>query len=641
MNPIAPPCPNETQLLAFRDGRLPQEQLQRIAQHLDACSHCSSAVQGLHDTVDPLLAELRLDFQCDPPLETECRRVVARVAGIGHSTPQPPSVVPETMDLPPALPRTLGGFELLEELGEGGMGKVYKARQKTLGRIVAVKVLTHHRLTSAAAGARFRQEMLAAGQLDHPHVVRALHAEVEDVPYLAMEYVEGVNLARLLKDHGPLPVAAACELIRQAALGLQHAHENGLVHRDIKPSNLMLTTRGLVKVLDLGLARLRAEEQPADAGLTGTGMVMGTPDYMAPEQLLDAHAVDIRADIYSLGCTLYELLTGAAPFSGPSYSSLMEKRQAHLTTPPPPLSEHRPEVPAELADVVARMIAKLPEQRYATPAEVVDALQPFTHGCQLEGMALTSAPASAAQRETQTPNGSTAPMTHPPQRFWTRRRFVAASLGGLAVLGGGIATWRSSWQAPPLRIIRFEVTHYRADGDRTIPVLPRDGLPLHAVQLYDYVRVSVELSAKAACYLIAFNPNGKDQLCYPFLGEQGGSPQPVSQLTYPRGDKFFKLDDGVGLQAFVLLVSRQSLPPYDDWKRRMFPLPQPWQAVIGEGEWRFDGETFEPLSLGQRGSEVQRPVPATFVELCRRLRERNEDKLLEAVVFPVREPAPR
>ena len=191
-----------------------------------------------------------------------------------------------------------------------------------------------------------------------------------------MEYVEGLDLSKMVKAKGPLPVAHACNFVYQAALGLQHAHEEGLVHRDIKPGNLMLSRKGdkaTVKVLDFGLAKATREEK-VDGGLTSEGQALGTPDYIAPEQILDAPSADIRADIYSLGGTLYYLLTGRPPFQA---NSLYDLYQAHISRDADPLNLVRPEVPAELAALVAKMMAKDPARRFQTPGEVAEALTPF------------------------------------------------------------------------------------------------------------------------------------------------------------------------------------------------------------------------------------------------------------------------
>jgi DNA-binding NtrC family response regulator/tRNA A-37 threonylcarbamoyl transferase component Bud32 len=270
----------------------------------------------------------------------------------------------------------LGQYVLLDVLGQGGMGVVFKGRQRRLKRLTALKVIRPERLTSPSAVQRFHRETEAAARLAHPHIVQIYDAgEVNGRHFLAMEYVEGTDLARLLGKQGPFPVLQACDLVRQAALGLHHAHERGLVHRDIKPSNLLVTARGgLLKILDMGLARLAPS---AEGGLTAdhltqSGAVLGTPDYIAPEQALHAGTVDLRADLYSLGCTLYHCLAGRAPFAG---DSVTQKLLKHQLESPPPLETVRPDVPPPLAQVVSRLMAKRPEDRFQTAAAVAAALE--------------------------------------------------------------------------------------------------------------------------------------------------------------------------------------------------------------------------------------------------------------------------
>ncbi|MDB5335641.1 MAG: hypothetical protein JWN70_1260 [Planctomycetaceae bacterium] len=280
----------------------------------------------------------------------------------------------------------LGQYHLLQKLGEGGFGAVYKALHSRLDKVVALKVLTTSRLRDRHAVDRFGREMRAVGKLHHINIVAATDAgEIDGMHYLVMELVDGIDLRKLVKQHGRLPIGAACELIRQAAVGLQHVHEHGLVHRDIKPSNLMLTLSQnrddapAVKVLDLGLALLDETHLEHVGELTATGQVMGTLEYMAPEQGSDTHAVDIRADIYSLGASLYKLLTGRAPFSSDQYRSPMKLLMALATQSPPTLSDRCPEIPPELEAIVLRMLAKNPADRYSTPHELADALAPFSH----------------------------------------------------------------------------------------------------------------------------------------------------------------------------------------------------------------------------------------------------------------------
>ncbi len=276
----------------------------------------------------------------------------------------------------------LGSYVMIERIGEGGMGQVFKARNWKLGRIVALKLIRKERLANPDAVRRFQREVRAAAALQHPNIVRALDAdEIGGTHLLVMEYVEGaVDLAALVHKQGPLPVAQACEYIRQAALGLQHAAERGLVHRDIKPHNLLLAAGGqVVKILDMGLARL---ERPADGDdrsstMTREGMVMGTVDYLAPEQANNSHSVDIRADLYSLGCTFYFLLVGRPPFQG---GEMVQKLLQHQLHEPPRVEKLRADVPAAVGSIVRKLMAKRPPDRYQTPAEAAAALAAFAGG---------------------------------------------------------------------------------------------------------------------------------------------------------------------------------------------------------------------------------------------------------------------
>lgn len=272
----------------------------------------------------------------------------------------------------------LGPYVLLDRLGQGGMGQVFKARHRLMNRTVALKIIRQELLAKPDAVQRFQREIRMAAQLDHPHLVRAHDAaQIGAIHILVMEYADGTDLQKLVRQSGPLPISQACEYIRQAALGLQYAMERGMVHRDIKPSNLQITAQGrVVKILDMGLARTQAGEGDADSGdaLTQQRMILGTPDYIAPEQISDARQVDSRADIYSLGCTLYFALTGQPPFPDGAWD---EKLACHRRAEPRPLEQLRPDVPGALGLVVRRMMAKRPDDRYAAPLEVAAALAPF------------------------------------------------------------------------------------------------------------------------------------------------------------------------------------------------------------------------------------------------------------------------
>lgn len=278
----------------------------------------------------------------------------------------------------------LGQYRILDRIGRGGMGRVFRAEHETMKRTVALKVLAPDLVKTERARRLFEREVRAAARLHHPNIVTAYDAnQAGDRHYLVMEYVDGPNLYDLVKDYGPLPAGQACEFVRQAAVGLQYAFERGLVHRDIKPGNL-LVQRGsnrewIVKILDFGLARLHEPESPiglesSDSHISAENQVMGTPDFLAPEQARNPKATDVRSDIYSLGCTLYFLLAGQVPFPG---GTVLEKLVRHTKEMPPPIHEIRSDVSAELSAIVARMMAKIPEQRYQTPLEVAAALAPF------------------------------------------------------------------------------------------------------------------------------------------------------------------------------------------------------------------------------------------------------------------------
>ena len=289
-----------------------------------------------------------------------------------------PSTSPCAADLPPpklAVGSRLDTYELVEKLGEGGMGAVWKARHVKLDKFVALKVLPMHVTQNPEAVRRFEREMRAVGKLEHPHVVRAMDAgEIGGLHFLVMEYVEGTDLSKYIQTRGPRSVADACAMLRHAALGLAAAHAQGLIHRDIKPSNLLLSKQGQVKVLDLGLARL-LEDGAEPRQITHSGQVLGTPDFMAPEQWDDTHAVDHRADLYALGCTLCFLLIGRAPFGDDRHTTMGQKMKGHLLEPISRLRDLRDDIPAELDDLYARLMEKDPARRLISAEETATLLK--------------------------------------------------------------------------------------------------------------------------------------------------------------------------------------------------------------------------------------------------------------------------
>jgi serine/threonine-protein kinase len=269
----------------------------------------------------------------------------------------------------------IGNYEILDRLGAGGMGTVYKARHRRMKRVVALKVLSRDVAGAGKFADRFQREVETIARLSHPNIVMAFDAdEGETGPFLVMEFVNGRDLASEVEKGGPLTVAEAVDRILQAARGLEYAHAQGIVHRDIKPGNLLRDADGVVKVADLGLARLNAPDggPGGSTSLTQAGMVVGTADYMSPEQAVDSGEVDHRADIYSLGCTLHFLLTGRPPYQAASIMAILLK---HRDAPIPELSASRPDIPPELETIFQRMVAKAPEDRYQTMTVVVKALE--------------------------------------------------------------------------------------------------------------------------------------------------------------------------------------------------------------------------------------------------------------------------
>ena len=265
----------------------------------------------------------------------------------------------------------------MEQLGAGGMGTVYKAEHRLMQRIVALKVVPSEFISRPHAITRFHHEVRSAARLSHPNIVTSYDAEQSGaVHFLVMEFVDGSSLDQCVQQNGPLAFPQAREFIRQTAMGLDAAHQHGMVHCDIKPQNLMVTTDGKIKILDFGLASFASEHHASgttgeSVELTAANIMLGTPDYIAPEQAADARSADIRADIYGLGCTLYFLLAGHPPFPGGSH---VEKLSSHMVLTPRPLDQLRSGLPTDLLAIVDKMMAKKPEGRYQTPYDVVGAL---------------------------------------------------------------------------------------------------------------------------------------------------------------------------------------------------------------------------------------------------------------------------
>ena len=370
-------CPTVDELAAMLGGTLNEDRLDAVMEHVDQCDECQAKVENIQ-TIDPLEQQLAdLNGRKLPSSDGSSR------SGSGSSSAK---VI--------ELPTEIGPYRLYRTIAVGGMGTVYEARHRRLGRPFAVKLLHFGSRMSRMEAEMVRSEWRTHGRLVHPNIVSATDAGIADgQPYLVTERIEGIDLSTLVKRHGPLKPADACEIIRQAAEGLEYAHEQQVVHGDVKPSNLMLNQRGVVKLLDLGTAR------PLDHTTLGrrkSGTTHGTLAYMAPEQLWrelnseDQLKRDHRADIYSLGCSLYCLLTGQPPFSGAGEKSNQELIEAHRSASPTPLSEavpNRDSIDPELQQVVDRMLEKNANDRFDSMRQLADQLSPLCQANHVHALA--------------------------------------------------------------------------------------------------------------------------------------------------------------------------------------------------------------------------------------------------------------
>jgi hypothetical protein len=501
----------------------------------------------------------------------------------------------------------LGDYVIKRFLSRGGMGEVYLAGHELMCREVVVKVLPADR-QSADALRRFHTEIQALARLGvHPNLAAAFDAgEHEGRVFLVQEYIRGTDLKGHVQRVGPLGPAQACDCVRQAALGLDHAHRHGVIHRDIKPSNLMLTPEGAVKILDLGLAQAARESAGPDEGRTQAGTLLGTPDYMAPEQAEDPRRAEPRSDLYSLGCTFYFLLTGRPPFARPS---TLSKLRAHALEPPPPVRQARPHVPEAVTSVLDRLLAKRPEDRYASARELITGLD--------AAGALATRPATAARR------------------WW----LSAVAAGLLLMVGVGLLLphllREKDPAAAPAEPGELQVTchleHYRPGESKEdlVPFVPIGEPGSHRAVQDDRVVLRAKFSEPVYPSVLAINPDGSTQLLLP---DEAGPAKPLRDLRAPaQWNRFYTLDDA-GFQGLVLLASRQPLPPFNHWRPKLDR--QAWQGVRTRLPWGFDDRGVLPLRLEQRLG-IAEHEPKVLADVCRSLQSRPGVAAVRAVAFPV------
>ena len=431
-------CPSPETVRKYLEGWTDEASAQQIEEHLSLCDVCASSVEPDRNPSDHWLQAIRskthpipseaiqsdrelLSEELDPVAQQAIERSKRMLQYEGASA-LPIREKPFSNSV--SALGEIGPYELIRPIGQGGMGYVMLARHKHLDKEVAVKILPSTPWRVPSEEARFQREVRAVGKLEHPSIVTALDAgEFQGTHFLAMEYVDGLDLSRLTKALGTLSISDACELIRQTALGLSYAHAQGIVHRDVKPSNLMLDRSGRIKILDFGLAQL----QPWDDGcadLTSVGQLMGTLDYMAPEQAEHGGTVSYRADLYSLGATLFRLLVGRAALAITPTQTPIEKLRLLSNHPIPHLKTMLPDAPDGLCSIVDSLLARDPSQRPPSAAHLAELLEPWAKGADLVNL-LKSAQAIATQAPESLPSN---PSLLVSQRIATASRVGTSTL---------------------------------------------------------------------------------------------------------------------------------------------------------------------------------------------------------------------
>jgi serine/threonine protein kinase len=562
-----------------------------------------------------LLSAAELCRDC-PELRAEAERQIAvlqqfhLLARPTASTFDDGTVAPEslsgepTLDVPlrplPVAETNFSRYRIIAELGKGGMGIVYKARDTQLDREVALKVMRPDLAANPATSDRFLREAKALAAVRHDHVVEVYdYGEMDGRPFITMPLLAGQSLETRLDRQRGLPPTEVIRIGAELAEGLAAVHDKGLIHRDLKPSNVWLESPGdRVKLLDFGLAR----DSGASKFSTSPGSVVGTPAYMSPEQV-NGLSLDSRADLFSLGGVLYKAATGEPPFSAPTLIALLA---AVGKNDPLPARTVNPAVPAELSDLIGRLQRKNPEERPASAAEVAKELRG------LPGR--SEAPTAESQRVPKQQSGNEGKRRGVPRWSSPVRYTVALTLGLFLVLGLTLSHFlanRSRNERPaddppstpiapaePLRVRALDILHLpTVDSKRTMQrrVL---GTESFGAVLGDDIKVTARLSRPAYSYLIVFRPDGKDEVLYPQRPDD--VPERIDEPRYPSKvpGKVYGLTDGTGLWLVALVASDKPLPAYAEWRNK-HPGGR-WANSDGEANvvWRHDGQWLDAVTPG-------------------------------------------
>jgi serine/threonine protein kinase len=596
------PCPQDHELVAWISGSTVSESVRR---------HMAEACVACELRVDRLRAELSVVRRVAAGLPAGVGAQAAAVPGHAD-TESYPSRTEDSSDESSefregnalsepdenrAWPESIGRYRIVGDLDSGGQASVYRAVHPTLPLDLAIKI-AHEPSPIDLSLLRGDAEILC--ELDHPHLVRVYDLDIhEGRPFVAMEFVRGLNLKQVAKQSLPSPHQAAA-WVAAIARALEYVHRQGVVHQDIKPGNIMLDESGRPRLIDFGMARWRHAWSDRQAGPSG-----GTLAFMAPEQARgESERIGAASDIFALGGVLYFLLTGQAPFEGQT-SDKRWRRAVNCDFDRSALRTRR--VPHRLERIVVKAMAAEPEDRYPSADAMANALDAFLN------------------------------------RRRRLARLVRTLLIGVLAVAGYLLWPRPAREANPvpvpdpgrsLKVESFQVELHPVNRDDPVGLI---GIGTFAARFGQDARVQAQLNLPACCYLIALNPNGKDQLCYPT--DPGIAPSSAATIDYPSDPgKGFGLTDGVGTQAFVLIVSTKQLPSYAEWSKSLGDLP--WKPISTDNVWRYDGRTFD-RDIERGAVRPLSDLPPALEATCQMLVGRPEVEAIRVLAFPVRPRPPR